>query len=87
MRDMKALVIKWVDAGKPIPGEKIKAVEKLEKIKETKVERITEKTDKEDKQLDEKGFETKLQELNSMKGKGLISEEEFQQLRKKALGL
>ena len=86
-RDMKALVIKWVDAGKPMPGEKVKAVEKLEKIKETKVERIREKTDKEDEQLGEKGFETKLQELNSMKEKGLISEEEFQQLRKKALGL
>ena len=86
-RDMKAFVIKWVHAGKPMPGEKIKAVQKLEKIKETKVERITEKTDKEGKQLDEKGFETKLQELNSMKEKGLISEEEFQQLRKKALGL
>ena len=59
----------------------------LKKIKETKVERITEKTDNEDKKLDEKGFEAKLQELNSMKDKGLISEEEFQQLRKKALGL
>tara|TARA_B100000886_G_C20318496_1_gene447058 strand:+ start:441 stop:653 length:213 start_codon:yes stop_codon:yes gene_type:complete len=34
-RDMKALVIKWVDAGKPMPGEKVKAVEKLKKIKET----------------------------------------------------
>ena len=86
-RDMKALVIKWVDAGKPMPGVKVKSVEKLEKIKETKVERITEKTDNEDKKLDEKGFEAKLQELNSMKEKGLISEEEFQQLRKKALGL
>jgi hypothetical protein len=86
-RDMKALVIKWVDAGKPMPGEKVKSVEKLEKIKETKVERITEKTEPEDKKLDGKEFETKLQELNSMKEKGLISEEEFQQLRKKALGL
>ena len=86
-RDMKALVIKWVDAGKPMPGEKVKSVEKLEKIKETKVERITEKTETEDKKLDGKEFETKLQELNSMKEKGLISEEEFQQLRKKALGL
>ena len=86
-RDMKALVIKWVDAGKPMPGEKVKSVEKLEKIRETKVERITEKTEADDKKLDEQGFEAKLQELNSMKEKGLISEEEFQQLRKKALGL
>ena len=86
-RDMKALVIKWVDAGKPMPGEKVRPVEKLEKIKETKVERISEKIDNNDQELDEKGFETKLQELNSMKEKGLITEEEFQQLRKKALGL
>ena len=86
-RDIKALVIKWVDTAKPMPGEKVKSVENLEKIKETKVERITEKTETEDKKLDGKEFETKLQELNSIKGKGLISEEEFQQLRKKALGL
>ena len=77
MRSIYLLAICW----------RIGAVEKLEKIKETKVERITEKTDNEDSKLDEKGFETKLKELNSKKEKGLISEEEFQQLRKKALGL
>ena len=44
-KEMKALVMKWVDAGKPMPGEKVRQVEKLERIKETNVERIKESND------------------------------------------
>ena len=51
------------------------------------MELSTEKKDNGDMKLSENGLETKLQELKSMKEKGLITQEEFQQLRKKALGL
>ena len=73
-RDMKALVAKWVDAGKPEAGEKAKSVEKLESI-ETKPSSSN------------SGTESRLEELLSMKEKGLISPEEYETLRKKALGL
>ena len=76
-RDMAALVAKWVDAGKPEPGEGAKEVTKLERVVE-KVETPSASAD---------SMEQKLTELNSMKEKGLITEEEYQAMRKKALGL
>ena len=72
-RDMRALVEKWVDAGKPEPGVKARPVEELEKIEETPA--VSPST------------ETRLEELVSMKEKGLISQEEYDTLRKKTLGL
>ena len=77
-RDMKALVAKWIDAGKPKPGEKVKPIEKLEKVEEKPVELPSSKAP---------STESRLEELLSMKGKGLISQEEYDILRKKALGL
>ena len=72
-RDMKALVEKWIDAGKPEPGMKTRPVEQLEKVEE--------------KPAASPSTETRLEELASMKEKGLISQEEYETLRKKALGL
>ncbi len=72
-RDMKALVAKWIDAGKPEPGVKAKPVELLEKIEGKPDELLS--------------TESRLEELLSMKEKGLISQEEYDTLRKKALGL
>ena len=72
-RDMKALIEKWIDAGKPEPGVKAKPVEQLEKIEE--------------KPAASPSTETRLEELASMKEKGLISQEEYETLRRKALGL
>ena len=72
-RDMKALVAKWVDAGKPEPGEGIKSVEQLEKVEEKATSSVL--------------SESRLEELISMRDKGLINEEEYEALRKKALGL
>ena len=77
-RDMKALVAKWIDAGKPKPGEKVKPIEKLEKVEGKPVELPSTK---------EPSTESRLEELLSMKEKGLISPEEYDILRKKALGL
>lgn len=76
-RDMAALVAKWVDAGKPDPGEGAKLVTKLERVVET-VEAPSASAD---------SVEQKLMELNSIKEKGLITEEEYQAMRKKALDL
>ena len=72
-RDMKALVEKWIDAGKPEAGMKSRPVEQLERIEE--------------KPATSTSTESRLEELGSMKGKGLISQEEYETLRKKALGL
>ena len=72
-RDMKALIEKWIDAGKPEPGMKARPVEQLEKVEE--------------KPAASPSTETRLEELASMKEKGLISQEEYETLRKKALGL
>ena len=59
-RDMDSLVAKWVDAGKPEPGEETRVleIEKIEEIDNGK----------------ESNFETQLNEINAMKDKGLISE-------------
>tara|TARA_B100000579_G_C22588722_1_gene736993 strand:+ start:172 stop:762 length:591 start_codon:yes stop_codon:yes gene_type:complete len=72
-RDMKALVEKWVDAGKPKPGMKSRHVERLENIEDNKTSSTS--------------TESRLQELLSMKEKRLISQEEYETLRKKNLGL
>ena len=72
-RDMKSLIEKWIDAGKPEPGVKAKPVEQLEKVEE--------------KPATSPSTESRLAELLSMKEKGLISQEEYETLRKKALGL
>ena len=72
-RDMKSLIEKWIDAGKPEPGVKAKPVEQLEKVEE--------------KPATSPSTESRLAELLSMKEKGLISGEEYETLRKKALGL
>jgi len=76
-RDMNALVEKWVDAGRPKAGEGIKEV--------TRLERIVEKV--ETPSAPSGSTEQRLEELNSMKEKGLITDEEYQAMRKKALGL
>ena len=71
-RDMRQLVAKWVDAGKPTPGKK----ENIEKTLEILPEKNSE---------DE--MEKKLKDLSSMKEKNLISDEEYKEMRKKILGL
>ena len=76
-RDMRALVEKWVDAGRPNPGEGIKEV--------TRLERIVEKV--ETPSASAASTQERLEGLNSMKEKGLITDEEYQAMRKKALGL
>ena len=76
-RDMKALVEKWVDAGRPNPGEGIKEVTPLSELsKRSKPPSASSASTQE-----------RLDELNSMKEKGLITDEEYQAMRKKALGL
>ena len=72
-RDMKALVEKWIDAGKPEPGVKARPIEQLEIIEE-KPSAIS-------------SIKSRLEDLLSMKEKGLISLEEYDALRKKTLGL
>ena len=72
-RDMRQLVAKWVDAGKPTPGKK-------ENIGGKTLEILPEKNNKED-------MEKKLKDLLSMKEKNLISDEEYKEMRKKILGL
>ena len=70
-RDIKLLVAKWVDAGRPEPGVKSVNLEELPRSAES----ASQSTEK------------RLVELQSMKEKGLISDEEYDSLRKKALGL
>ena len=74
---MNALVENWVDAGRPNAGEGIKEV--------TRFDRIVEKV--ETTQASSGSTEQRLEELNSMKEKGLITDEENQAMMKKALGL
>ena len=71
-RDMRQLVAKWVDAGKPTPGKK----QNLEKT----LEIIPEKNSEEE-------MEKKLKDLLSMKERNVISDEEYNEMRKKILGL
>ena len=71
-RDMRQLVAKWVDAGKPIPGKK----ENLERLLEIVPE-----------QNNEEEMEQKLKDLLSMKERNVISDEEYKEMRKKILGL
>ena len=72
-RDMRQLVAKWVDAGKPTPGKK-------ENIGGKTLEILPEKNNEEE-------MEKKLKDLLSMKEKNLISDEEYKEMRKKILGL
>ena len=76
-QEMKKLTEKWIDAGRPAPNEGVKEV--------TRLERIVEKVD--NSATPSASIEQRLVELNSMKEKGLITEEEFQAMRKKALDL
>ena len=71
-RDMRRLVAKWIDAGKPTPGKK----ENLEKTLEIVPEKNTEEE-----------IEQKLKDLVSMKERNIISDEEYNQMRKKILDL
>ena len=71
-RDMRQLVAKWVDAGKPTPGKK----ENLERT----LEIVPEKNSEEE-------IEQKLKDLLSMKERNVISDEEYKEMRKKILGL
>ena len=71
-RDMRQLVAKWIDAGKPTPGKK----ENIEKT----LEILPEKNSEEE-------MEKKLKDLLSMKERNLISDEEYKEMRKKILGL
>ena len=75
-RDVAALVSKWVDAGRPEPGEGVKEETKLVRIEEsTETSTVFISTD------------ARLQELMSMMEKGLIKDDEYEFLRTKALGL
>jgi len=71
-REITALRTKWVDAGKPKPGEKGVLPGKLEVLQQ---------------KSEDKSIENKLDELKSLNDAGKISDEEYQALRKKALGL
>ena len=71
-RDMRQLIAKWVDAGKPTPGKK----ENLERTLEIVPEKNSEKE-----------IEEKLKNLLSMKERNVISDEEYNEMRKKILGL
>ena len=71
-RDMRQLVAKWVDAGKPTPGKK----ENLEQTLEIVPEKNSEQE-----------MEQKLKDLLSMKERKVISDEEYIEMRKKILGL
>ena len=71
-RDMRQLVAKWVDAGKPTPGKK----QNLEKT----LEIVPEKNSEEE-------MEQKLKDLLSMKERNVISDGEYNEMRKKILGL
>ena len=69
---MRQLVAKWVDAGKPTPGKK-------ENLQRT-LEIVPEKNSEQD-------IEQKLKDLLSMKERNIISDEEYNEMRKKLLGL
>ena len=71
-RDMRQLVAKWVDAGKPTPGKK--------QNHEKTLEIVPEKNSEEE-------MEQKLKDLLSMKERNVISDEEYNKMRKKILGL
>ena len=71
-RDMRQLVAKWVDAGKPTPGKKENLERPLEIVPE---------------QNNEEEMEQKLKDLLSMKERNVISDEEYKEMRKKILGL
>jgi len=71
---VEAIVVRWVQAGKPEPGVR----QNLE-VKQAMTQMPMPPKPK--------GLEEKLDDLVSMKAKGLISEEEFEVLRKRALGL
>ena len=71
-RDMRQLVAKWVDAGKPTPGKKENLERPLEIVPE---------------QNKDKEMEQKLKDLLSMKERNVISNEEYKEMRKKILGL
>ena len=71
-RDMRQVVAKWVDAGKSTSGKK----ENLERILEIVPEKNSEQE-----------IEQKLKDLLSMKERNIISDEEYNDMRKKILGL
>lgn len=75
-RDISALISKWIDAGRPEPGE--------EPYEESQLVRIEETTGSAPISL---STEARLQELMSMKENGFISDSEYETLRKKMLGL
>ena len=71
-RDMRQLVAKWVDAGKPTPGKKENHERTLEIVPEKN---------------SEQEIEQKLKDLLSMKERNIISDEEYKEMRKKILDL
>ena len=71
-RDMRQVVAKWADAGKSTSGKK----ENLERILEIVPEKNSEQE-----------IEQKLKDLLSMKERNIISDEEYNDMRKKILGL
>ena len=71
-REMDELVARWVDAGKPEPGIVRNEVT-------ANVRQLT--------SVDNTSMTEKLAELEEMRSNSLISEEEYEILRKKALGL
>lgn len=75
-RDMRSLVAKWVDAGRPQPGVAAVQVKELEKVVEKEAEPAS-----------TSNIEERLSELKAMQEKGVISNEEYNALRKKTLGL
>ncbi len=73
--DIKALVFKWIDAGRPEPGQQSVPVQELERI------------EPENTYLNSKSIEQRIEELNQLREKGLISEDEYQTMRKDSLGI
>lgn len=73
--ELKALVVKWVDAGQPLPGEAVKRVDELEEL------------DKDKDVVAYLSTQERLEELMDLKNKGFIDEEEYKVMRKNALGM
>lgn len=73
--ELKALVVKWVDAGKPSAGMEARQVDELEKLDEVKAPPTKIST------------QERLEELMQLRNNGFISKEEYEIMRKNELGI
>lgn len=73
--ELKALVVKWVDAGKPSPGMEVSQVEELEELDKGKAPATKLST------------QERLEELMNLRDNGFISKEEYEVMRKNELGI